>query len=642
MTKSYYVTTPIYYVNSAPHIGTAYTTILADSLARYKRFLGKDAFFLTGTDEHGDKIARAASEKGLAPKAFVDEISTKFRVLWPQLYVMPDHFIRTTDPEHMRTVQGVLQTLHDQGDTYFGEYEGLYCTGCERFRTEKELIDGKCPDHGTVPEVVKESNYFFRMSKYQEWWLKYLEDNPDTIRPERYRNEVLGYLREPLEDLCISRPKSRLSWGIELPFDKNYVTYVWFDALVNYLTGIDYLVDPTWEEKWSNAEHLIGKDIVKPHGIYWPIMLHAAGIPIFRHLTVHGYWNFRDAKISKSSGKPVAVEPLCKVFGPDAVRYFLLREMVVGLDASFSVEALMKRVNSDLANDFGNLFSRVAKLVSDYFDGRIPDAVLGAPELESQAEALCSSVEEWVNELKWHVLIEETLQLVRATNRYFESSAPWSLVKTDKASAASVLRNCVEALRISALLLYPVMPGKMTDLLTRIGEPVQVFTLSQHARWGQVRSQARMKKGDSLFPRLDETEVAAAFSDLMNSRAVKNMARSENQNSEQDQTHVTIDEFKKINLRTARILEAEKLTGADKLLKLKVDVGGEIRQIIAGIAAYYSPGDLIGKSAVIVANLKPANLRGELSEGMLLAVKWEDKLEILTAPDSAPCGSPIS
>lgn len=382
--KHYYVTTPIYYVNSDPHIGTAYTTILADTSARYRRLHGEDAYFLTGTDEHGDKIAKAASAKNMSPQEFVDDISSRFRKLWPQLYVMPNRFIRTTDPDHRKVVQEILQRLHDKGDTYFGEYEGLYCTGCERFRTEKELIDGKCPDHGTVPEVVKESNYFFRMSKYQDWWREYIESHPDVVRPERYKNEVLGYLREPLEDLCISRPKERLSWGIELPFDTNYVTYVWFDALLNYLSGIDYGHGENWKSLWDNCEHLIGKDIVKPHGIYWPIMLHAAGMPVFKHLTVHGYWNFRDAKISKSSGKPISVEPLIKVFGVDAVRYFVLREMVVGLDASFSVEALQKRVNSDLANDLGNLLSRVAKLIDDHFEGAIPTAKSGMPELEER------------------------------------------------------------------------------------------------------------------------------------------------------------------------------------------------------------------------------------------------------------------
>ncbi|MBL0060137.1 MAG: methionine--tRNA ligase [bacterium] len=639
--KSYYVTTPIYYVNSDPHIGTAYTTILADTAARYQRLLGRDAYFLTGTDEHGDKIAKAAAAKGLTPQQFVDDISGRFRTLWPQLYVMPDRFIRTTDPDHRAVVQSILQKLHDQGDTYFGEYEGLYCTGCERFRTEKELVDGKCPDHGTVPEIVKESNYFFRMSKYQEWWRDYIEKNPNVVRPERYRNEVLGYLRDPLEDLCISRPKERLSWGIELPFDKNYVTYVWFDALLNYLSGIGYGDNDDWQERWANCEHLIGKDIVKPHGIYWPIMLHAAGLPVFKHLTVHGYWNFRDAKISKSSGKPIAVEPLISVFGVDAVRYFVLREMVVGLDASFSVEAMQKRINSDLANDLGNLFSRVAKLIGDHFEGTIPVANHGEPELERMLGELRGNVRMWADEMKWHVLIEETMQFIRATNRYFESSAPWGLVKTNRDEAATVLRNCVEALRATAILLYPIMPGKMTDLLTRIGEPIQNFKLEQTA-WGHVRTRAKMKKGDALFPRLEETEVRTALADYIDGGKSNVTEQAAPIARAATDGMISIEDFKKIELRTAKVVEAERIAGSDKLLKLQIEIGDEKRQIVAGIALYYTPEQMIGRQVVVVANLKPAKLRGEVSEGMLLAVKWDDKLEILSTPEHAPSGAPIS
>ncbi|MCL4304732.1 methionine--tRNA ligase [bacterium] len=638
--SNYYVTTPIYYVNSSPHIGTAYTTILADATARFRRMLGESTFFLTGTDEHGDKIAKSAAARGKSPKEFVDEVSEQFRVLWPRLDVAPDRFIRTTDEDHRTVVQMVLQKLHDQGDTYFGEYEGLYCTGCERFRTDKELIDGKCPDHGTVPERIKESNYFFRMSKYQEWWRSYIDHHPDVVRPERYKNEVIGYLREPLEDLCISRPKSRLSWGIELPFDREYVTYVWFDALLNYLSGIGYDQDPEWSNRWSACEHLIGKDIVKPHGIYWPIMLHAAGLPVFRHLTVHGYWNFRDAKISKSSGKPIAVDPLMQVFGVDAVRYFVMREMVVGLDASFSIEAMLKRTNSDLANDLGNLFSRVAKLIEEHFESRIPAATSSEPELVAIASQLVESAPQWIAEMKWHVLIEETMQLVRAANRYFESSAPWALVKSDKTSAGTVLNNCCEALRISAILLYAIMPRKMADMLTRMGEPVQDFRLNEHGRWGHVRAGAHISKGDALFPRLEEMTVRAAFADLLDSNADMRAQASMPQSDQTD--HITIDDFRKIQLRTAVVLEAEKLKGSDKLLKLQVQLGSDRRQIVAGIAEHYEPEQLVGRKIVVVANLAPAKLRGEMSEGMLLAVKWDNSLEILSPPESAPDNSPIS
>ncbi|MCB9391672.1 MAG: methionine--tRNA ligase subunit beta [Calditrichaeota bacterium] len=501
-------------------------------------------------------------------------------------------------------------------------------------------MDGKCPDHGTPPERIKESNYFFRMSKYQDWWREYIEQNPDVVRPERYKNEVLGYLREPLEDLCISRPKTRLSWGIELPFDTDYVTYVWFDALLNYLSGIGYDQNPEWNGLWENSEHLIGKDIVKPHGIYWPIMLHAAGLPIFKHLTVHGYWNFRDAKISKSSGKPIAVDPLIDTFGVDAVRYFVLREMVVGLDASFSIEAILKRINSDLANDLGNLFSRVAKLIGDHFQSVIPEADAGQPELEELARNLVASAPQWAAEMKWHVLIEETMQLIRATNRYFESSAPWSLVKTDLRAAGTVLRNCCESLRIASVVLYSIMPGKMAELLSRMGEPVGDFQLETHARWGLVRGGARLSKGDALFPRLDEKIVLSQFADLISGTTTATEKTAPRASAVTDL--INIEDFRKIDLRTAIVVAAEKLKGSDKLLKLQVEVGSERRQVVAGIAEHYAPEQVVGKKIVIVANLLPAKLRGEVSEGMLLAVKWDDKLEILQAPDSAPGAAQIS
>jgi methionyl-tRNA synthetase len=635
--KKYYVTTPIYYVNSDPHIGTAYTTILADTAARYHKALGEDSFFLTGTDEHGDKIAQSAAKKGLAPEEFVDQISAKFRTLWPLLLVRPDRFIRTTDEQHKRVVQQVLQRLHENGETYFGEYEGLYCTGCERFRTEKELVDGKCPDHGTEPERIKESNYFFRMSRYQEWWIDYIERNPEVIRPERYRNEVLGFLREPLEDLCISRPKTRLTWGIELPFDKDYVTYVWFDALLNYLTGINYGDGEASSEWWNSCEHLIGKDILKPHGVYWPIMLHAAGLPVYQHLTVHGYWNFREAKISKSSGKPVGTEPLLRVFGVDAVRYFLLREMVVGLDASFSVDAMVKRINSDLANDLGNLFSRVAKLIGDFFEGRIPHASAPDAGLQNNSQRLLNEIPGWVAEHKWHVLLEEVMQFVRATNRYFEFSAPWSLVKTDTAAAATVLYNCTEALRIAAVALYPVMPGKMAELLSRMGEPVENFELCSSMKWGLARSGAAMQKGDALFPRLDEAALPAQLPEFFAAPSVQQPAQSASPTP-----LLNIEDFRKLELRSAVVLSAERIAGSDKLLKLQVDLGTANRQIVAGIAQHYSPEQMVGKRIVVVANLKPANLRGVSSEGMLLAVKWEDRLQVIEFPETVPSGAEIS
>jgi len=610
--KTFYITTPIYYVNASPHIGHAYTTIVADVLARYHRLSGYRTFFLTGTDEHGDKIAEAAAKNEITPKAYADRISIQFRDLWPKLAVTNDYFIRTTDADHMKTVQGILHKVYDAGDIYFGNYEGFYCVGCERFYTEKELVDGKCPDHQTEPEFRKESNYFFKMSKYQDWLISHIKAHPDFIRPERYRNEVLAFLREPLEDLCISRPKSRLSWGIPLPFDENYVTYVWFDALINYITGISYPDGENFRTFWPVAQHLIAKDILKPHGIYWPTMLKAAGIEPYQHLNVHGYWNVDQSKMSKSLGNVIRPLDLKDKYGLDAFRYYLLREMVFGLDSSFSEENFVQRVNAELANDLGNLVSRITAMAMKYCKGSVPAAPTstGADTLLSDtASRVLEEVEASFRELTFHKALMSIWELINTANRYIVENEPWNLAKdpANQCRLNEVLYSLLETLRVVAVLIAPFMPGSSEKMMTSLGiaNPEQE-NFDTIRTWGGLTAGNSLTRGDALFPRIDYKPDEAT--DELKASPPPPPIKPE----------VSYEDFEKIDLRVARILEAEAVPKSAKLLKLKIDIGEE-RTVVAGIAKDYKPEQLVGKSIVIVANLKPAKLMGIESRGMLLA-----------------------
>lgn len=509
MEKIFYITTPIYYVNASPHIGHAYTTIVADVMTRFYRLSGYRTYFMTGTDEHGDKIAEAAQHTGETPKAYADRISAMFRNLWPQLAITNDYFIRTTDEDHIKTVSLILQKVYDAGDIYFGKYEGYYCVGCERFYRESELVDGKCPDHQTYPEYRKESNYFFKMGKYQDWLIRYIKDNPDFIRPERYKNEVLAFLKEPLGDLCISRPKTRLSWGITLPFDENYVTYVWFDALINYLTGLGYPDGKNFKTFWPFSEHLIAKDILKPHGIYWPTMLKSAGIEPFRHLNVHGYWNIDESKMSKSRGNVVSPLDLKDKYGLDAFRYFLLRDMVFGLDSSFGEESFVQRLNSDLANDLGNLVSRTITMAVKYCDGKAPAPHAFLEEdrtlIEMAAKTL-SEVESSFQDLAFHKALISIWNFINATNKYVVEREPWSLAKNhaERERLETVTYHLLEALRVIAVLIYPFMPDSAEKIMRQIGindTPSQDFDSIRN--WGGLGSGNPLTRGPALFPRVE-------------------------------------------------------------------------------------------------------------------------------------------
>ncbi|MDD5233372.1 MAG: methionine--tRNA ligase [Syntrophales bacterium] len=616
--KVFYVTTPIYYVNASPHIGHAYTTVVADVMARFYRNNGYRTFFMTGTDEHGDKIAEAAKKAGITPKEYADRISAQFRALWPQLNITNDYFIRTTDENHVRTVRHILQKVYDAGDIYFGKYEGYYCVGCERFYTETELVDGKCPDHKVAPEYREESNYFFRMSRYQDWLIGYIRDNPDFIRPERYRNEVLAFLREPLEDLCISRPKSRLTWGITLPFDENYVTYVWFDALINYITGIGFPDREEFRVFWPESNHLIAKDIVKPHGIFWPTMLKAAGVGTYRHLNVHGYWNIEQSKMSKSLGNVVRPLDLKDKYGLDAFRYFLLRDMVFGLDSNFSEEALVQRLNSDLANDLGNLVSRVLSMAVRYFGEKAPGPSGTAESdraLIGRAEALPREVEAAFQELGFHKALIAIWEFINLTNKYIVEAEPWVLAKKPEGRErlGTVIYNVLEALRVIAVLIEPFMPDTAGKILAWTGAGGAGQNLDSIRKWGGLKPGAPVKRGEALFPRVEfkkeeEAPARPAF---------------------KSKPEITLDEFQKVDLRAAKIVAAEAVQGSSKLVKLRIDIGEE-RTIVAGIGLDYKPEDLVGKWIVVVANLKPAKLMGVESKGMLLAASAGRELSLLS------------
>lgn len=641
--KKFYITTPIYYVNSEPHIGSAYTTIIGDIIARYKRLVGYDVFYLTGTDEHGQKILQAAKEKGVEPQQLCDELSEKFKKLWKDLNITNDYFIRTTDPEHVKTVQFFVSKMLENGDIYKGIYKGWYCVPCETYWNEEEIKydeNGKqiCPSCGRPLNFVEEENYFFKLSKYTEPLLKHFKNNPDFVEPEFRKNEMLKILEGGLKDLSITR--TTFNWGIPMPNDPKHVIYVWVDALINYVSAIGYGRDNETFNKWWPADvHLIGKEINRFHSIIWPAMLMSVGLPLPKKIFAHGWLTVNGQKISKSLGNAIDPREFVKKYGNDVIRYYLTRDIVFGKDGDFSEENLVQRLNSDLANDYGNLLHRTVAMIVKNFDSIIPEPeelLENDKVLIEHFKNLLNKYYSYMDTFKLTNALEEIWNYIGEINKYFDENKPWILAKEgNKKRLATVLYNSLEAILRVATLLIPFMPDSSNELYKRLSQDVKPSEVFER-KWYVLKSGQKVTHGKPLFNKIDLKK----FEKLAVNEENKTLNK---ENTLEGVSLITFDEFKKIDLRIAEILEAEKINKSEKLLKLLIDLGelGK-RQIVAGIAKYYEPNELIGKKIVVVANLKPAKLMGVESHGMLLAAKINEKLTLLTVDNDIEPGAKIS